>query len=91
MKIYSDASSVNMKLFIQKWGNSAAIKLPESMLEQLRAKIGDSIEVDVQANTLTLRTVRPRYKLADLLAQTTGSFPAVDGWDEMSPVGKEIF
>jgi len=91
MKTQNDARSVNMKLMIQKWDNSAAIKLPESMLEQLGAKIGDCIEVDVQANTLTLRPARPRYKLADLLGQTTGSFPVVDGWDEMSSVGKEIF
>ena len=79
-----------MKLMIQKWGISAAIKLPEAMLEQLGAKIGDTIELDVQANTLKLRPARPRYKLADLLAQTTGSFSVIDGWDEMTPIGKEI-
>ena len=80
-----------MKLIIQKWGNEAAIKLPKSMLRQLGAKIGDSVELDVQANTVILRRVKPKYKLEDLLAQMPGSFPMVDGWDDMSPVGKEIY
>jgi antitoxin component of MazEF toxin-antitoxin module len=80
-----------MKLIIQKWGNSAAIKLPVSMLEHLGAKVGDTIEVDAQANTIKLRPAKPRYKLADLLAQMSDSFPMVDSWDEMLSVGKEIY
>lgn len=80
-----------MKLTIKKWGNSAAIRLPESMLAQLGAKVGDSIELDIQANIASLRAEKPQYKLADLLAQMHGSAPIVSDWDDMPPVGKEIY
>ncbi|NOT15279.1 MAG: AbrB/MazE/SpoVT family DNA-binding domain-containing protein [Methylotenera sp.] len=80
-----------MKLNIQKWGNSAAIRLPESILEQLDVKIGDSIEVNVQANIVTIRASKPKYKLADLLAQSHEGPPVVDCWENMLPVGKEIY
>lgn len=80
-----------MKLIIQKWDNGAAIKLPGLMLEQLGVKIGDSIEVQVQTNTLTLNVAKPRYKLDDLLAQMPEGLPMVDSWDEILPVCKEIY
>lgn len=69
----------------------AAIRLPESMLVQLGAKVGDSIELDIQTNIASLRAEKPQYKLADLLAQMHGSVPIVSGWDDMPPVGKEIY
>ena len=34
---------------------------------------------------------KPRYKLADLLAEMPGQLPRVEGWDDMKPVGKEGF
>lgn len=56
------------KLTIQKWGNSAAVRLPASMLAQLGVRIGDSFEADVGNGGITLRASKPRYKLADLIA-----------------------
>lgn len=58
-----------MKIKIQKWGSSAAIRLPSSIMAQLDAKIGDSIEVEPSIEKLTLSPhKKPKYKLADLLA-----------------------
>lgn len=37
-----------MKLKIQKWGNSAKIKLSPRMLSKIGAKIGDTVEIDPQ-------------------------------------------
>ncbi|MGZ8261677.1 MAG: AbrB/MazE/SpoVT family DNA-binding domain-containing protein, partial [Methylotenera sp.] len=54
-----------MKLKIQKWGNSAAIRLPATMLTQIGATIGDAVEIDPKA----FHVAKPKYKLADLLAQ----------------------
>jgi antitoxin component of MazEF toxin-antitoxin module len=79
-----------MKLTIKKWGHSAAIQLPELMLAQLGTKVGDSIELNIQVGAAALRATKPRYKLADLLAQMPRGAPAIYGWDEMPPVGKEI-
>lgn len=54
-----------MKLKIQKWGNSAAVKLPSSMLSKVGASIGDTVVVDPKA----FRVVKPKYRLNDLLDQ----------------------
>ena len=74
-----------MKLNIQKWGNSAAIRLPAAMLAQIGASVGDAVEVDPAA----FRVAKPKYKLADLMAEMPDGLPMVAGWDEMTPVGKE--
>jgi antitoxin ChpS len=78
-----------MKLNIQKWGNSAAIRLPATMLTQIGAAIGDAVEVDPQA----FRVAKPKYKLDDLLAQCNKNAPApadMASWESMSTVGAEI-
>jgi len=39
---------------------------------------------------ITVETpTRPRYKLADLMAEMSEGLPRVEGWDEMPPVGLE--
>ena len=78
-----------MKLNIQKWGNSAAIRLPSVVLTQIGAKIGDAIEVD----PAMLKVAKPKYKLEELLAQCdqNASPPAdMQAWDTMAPVGREM-
>jgi hypothetical protein len=38
--------SIDMRLKIQKWGNSAAIRLPRTLLSKIDATIGDVVEID---------------------------------------------
>lgn len=78
-----------MKLNIQKWGNSAAVRLPTIMLTQIGANIGDSIEVDPE----TIKVAKPKYKLSDLIAQCNkdAAPPAdLESWNNTMPVGMEI-
>lgn len=78
-----------MKLNIQKWGNSAAIRLPSAMLSEIGAGIGDAVEIDPKA----FRVAKPKYKLKDLVAQCNQNAPApvdVAAWESASPVGAEI-
>lgn len=82
-----------MKLNIQKWGNSAAVRLPASMLAQLGVHVGDSFEVDVLKDSATLRVAKPKYKLADLMAQCDlNAEPPADlaAWNAVTPVGCEV-
>jgi antitoxin ChpS len=74
-----------MKLSIQKWGNSAAIRLPAAVLAQIGAGIGDSVEVDPTA----FRVAKPKYNLAELMAEMSDGLPMVEGWDTLEAVGKE--
>jgi len=78
-----------MRLNIQRWGNSAAIRLPSAMLAEIGASIGDAVEIDPKA----FRVARPEYKLADLLAQCNKHAPAptdMASWESIAPVGAEI-
>ena len=80
---------MSMKLNIQKWGNSAAVRLPAAMLAQMGMHVGDSFEVEVSADGAMLRVAKPKYKLADLMAEMPEGLPRVEGWDELHDIGKE--
>jgi len=49
-----------MELTIQKWGNSAAIRLPAPLLAQLGVQVGDLFEADLTKGVLTLRPSKPK-------------------------------
>ncbi len=51
---------MGIKLDIVKWGNSAAIRLPATLLAQLGLQVGDSFEADVAKGALTLRPAKPK-------------------------------
>lgn len=38
---------------------------------------------------LKFRVAKPKYRLADLMAEMPDGFPRVEGWDELPPVGRE--
>jgi len=82
-----------VKLNIQKWGNSAAIRLPKTVLMQMNAKVGDVFDVTLSKGTAKLRIAKPRYRLADLLAECDPNAPppVLDDWDRMEPVGGEVW
>ena len=76
---------------VQKWGNSAAMRLNADILKQWGVKIGDTVEAKIADGTLIVRPVRarPAYRLADLLAEMPDGLPRAEGWDEMPVVGRE--
>ena len=80
-----------MQLSIQKWGNSASVRLPDVLLEQIGAEVGSTLDVAVTQEGLLLKPkCRSSYKLDDLLAEMQGSeLPRVEGWDETPMQGKE--
>jgi antitoxin ChpS len=64
-----------MKLTIQNWGNSAAVRLPAALLKHLGVTAGDQLEVDIRPDGLMLKPARPQYLLAELLAQCDAGAP----------------
>ncbi len=78
-------------LRVQKWGDSAAVRLSAEMVKQLDVKIGDTLETEIRDNELVVRAAkRPRYQLSDLLAQMPQQPPRAEGWDEMPAAGWEL-
>lgn len=84
-----------MKLSIQKWGNSASVRLPAPLLEQLGAGIGSALEVSITKEGLLLKPERrPQYRLEELIAEQikelpAGELPLVEGWDALPELGQE--
>lgn len=83
-----------MELSIQKWGNSAAVRLPTELLAILKVTLGDKLSVNVQAEGVLLKAARPSFSLADLVAQCDPSAPEpadMAAWSHVKPVGREAW
>jgi antitoxin ChpS len=85
-----------MDVKIQQWGNSAAIRLPSTVLKQMSLVRGDMlllyVDPDAQAITLKPARTKPRYKLSDLMAPcdlTAPRLAELDAWNAMPAVGRE--
>jgi antitoxin component of MazEF toxin-antitoxin module len=82
------------KLEIQKWGNSAAIRLNKGILKQVSCEIGSTFEAIVQDDGIFLKPIAaPHYSLDELLETCTKDNIVMDNedreWLQSTPVGKE--
>ncbi|HVL58595.1 MAG TPA: AbrB/MazE/SpoVT family DNA-binding domain-containing protein [Burkholderiaceae bacterium] len=86
---YIAAGAASMDSRIRKWGNSAVVRLPASLLAQLELEVGAPVKLDVEAGRIIIEpAVRRRYELDDLVAAITpqNRHGALD-WGP--PVGRE--
>ena len=61
-----------MRLQVQKWGNSLALRIPKPFAEEARVKQGTVVELSVAEGKLIAAPVhRPRFSLSRLLAGVT--------------------
>jgi len=69
-----------MRVVIKKWGNSAAVRLPSSMLKSLKVGIDDLMEVRIEENRLVLEPVRQQYTLSQLVGgiKQSNTHPEID-------------
>lgn len=92
MNLHPGGALVELK--IQKWGNSAAIRLPALLLEQINVQIGTSLSVAVRPEGVMLTPARPKYSLDDLVAQCDlkATLPEdLAGWGQTKPTGREVW
>jgi len=52
---------------VQKWGNSLALRIPQSFAVQAKVAAGTAVDIAVEKGQLVVRPVRQRYRLRDLL------------------------
>ncbi len=80
-----------MRAVIRKWGHSAAVRVPASILEEARMAIDQPVEVWVEEGRVVIEAVRTaEANLDQLLAGITVG----NQHEEMSfgkPVGREPF
>jgi antitoxin ChpS len=84
-----------MEVKIQQWGNSAAIRLPATVLKQMSLVSGDVLMLDASAEVMTLKPAKAKlhYRLADLMAMCDLNAPEpaeLAEWNAMQPVGREV-
>lgn len=79
-----------MQTKIRKWGKSAVVWLPATMLKQLKLTVGAPVTLNTEDGNIIITPAHSkRYKLADLLTGVTeeNKHSAID-WGK--PVGNEV-
>ena len=76
---------------LRKWGNSLAIRLPQSLLAQLNLQADGEVEISLEEGRLILSPVKkPGYTLDELLGQIAPEKLHAE-IDSGKPVGKEAW
>ena len=81
----------SMQGVVKKWGNSAAVRIPASVLEAAHVHLDQPVDVREEEGRIIIEPLQPaRYDLASLVAGITDEnchHPVETG----SPVGQEIW
>jgi antitoxin MazE len=78
-----------MRATVKKWGNSAAIRIPATVMDAAKLKLDSVVEIREEAgNVVIMPLAEPEYDLERLVAGITDEniHPAIDLG---APVGKE--
>ena len=81
-----------MTVTIKRWGNSAAVRIPRSVLLQANIKEGADVEiVSSKEGEITLRAVRTRQSIQELFADYEGEVFQTEEIDWGKPQGNEVW
>jgi antitoxin MazE len=80
-----------MRAMVKKWGNSAAVRIPSSVMQAMRLDLNEAVDLREEAGRIVIEPVRQKtYDLGRLLKAITpkNQHEAVD----FGPaVGKEVW
>ncbi len=62
-----------MRLVVQKWGNSLALRLPKAVARDLNLESGSAIDLRSNGEQIIIRRASGRYSLDDLVSRITDS------------------
>ena len=78
-----------MRAVVRKWGNSASIRIPSSVLKAAKIEVDDAVEVREERGRIVVEPLRPAsYDIDDLVAKITPQ-NLHEETDFGPPVGKE--
>ena len=81
-----------MQTTLRKIGNSTGLILPKSVLDALKLKNGDSIDIETKNEVILIKKDKPHYSLEELIAKCDPDAPPVShDWDNIKPVGNEVW
>lgn len=80
-----------MRVQIKKWGNSASVRIPASLMAAAALRVDQAVDVREEGGRLIIEPLAaPSYDLDDLLAKMTpDTFP--EDVDFGGPVGDEVW
>jgi antitoxin MazE len=80
-----------MRVMVKKWGNSASVRIPASIMEAAHLELDQEVEMREEDGAIILMPVRyVKYELDDLVAAITGeNRHDVESFGD--PVGKEVW
>ena len=79
-----------MQTTIRKWGNSASVRIPVSIMESVRLNINQKADIREENGRIIIEPARENYDLESLLSAITAENLHVEA-DFGEPVGKESF
>lgn len=80
-----------MKVRVQRWGNSLAVRIPKAFAEETHLEQDTLVDITLQEGGLAIRPVtRSKPTLEDLLARVTDENLHQEV-DFGAPVGKEVW
>ncbi|OFZ68238.1 MAG: PbsX family transcriptional regulator [Betaproteobacteria bacterium RBG_16_56_24] len=80
-----------MEVIVKKWGNSAAVRIPASVMVAAHVDLDQAVEVREEQGRIVIEPVRrKKYKLDELLGGITGKNQHKP-IDTGAPVGKEVW
>ncbi len=80
-----------MKVIVKKWGNSAAVRIPASVMSAAHVDLDQTVRVREEKGRIVIEPVRRNaYKLDELLAGITAKNQHKP-IDTGEPVGKEVW
>ncbi len=79
-----------MKVQIQKWGNSLALRIPKSFALETKIEQGSTVEVALEKGQIMVKPVKDEITLESLLADITEENLHTE-IDFGKPEGKEVW
>lgn len=79
-----------MKIQIQKWGNSLALRIPKSFAIETKIEQGTTVEVTLEKEAIVLKPVKEEITLENLLENITEENLHTE-IDFGKPEGKEVW
>ena len=80
-----------MRMVVKKWGNSASVRIPASIMEAARLRLDQVVDVREEAGRIVIEPIREEmYELAALMAGITDE-NRHEAVDMGPPVGREAW
>ena len=80
-----------MRMVVERWGNSAAVRIPATVIEAARLRLGQPVEVREEAGRIVIKPIREEIcDLAALIGGITGR-NRHEAIEMGAPVGREVW